>query len=85
MILHYKKTFKEQYEKLPVPIRKRVDDKLKLLLSDLHHPSLQIKKMKGFEEIWEGRISRSYRFTFQIKGDSYILRKIGKHEILRKP
>lgn len=85
MILHYKKTFKEQCEKLPVPIRKSVDDKLKLLLSDLNHPSLQIKKMKGFEEIWEGRISRSYRFTFQIKGDSYILRKIGKHEILRKP
>ncbi|TET42072.1 MAG: hypothetical protein E3J66_04305 [Dehalococcoidia bacterium] len=85
MILHYKKTFKEQYEKLPVPIRKRVDDKLKLLLSDPHHPSLQIKKMKGSEGIWEGRISRSYRFTFQIEGDSCILRKLGKHEILRKP
>ena len=85
MILHYKKTFKEQYEKLPDPIQKRVDEKLKLLLSDPYHPSLQIKKMKGFEGIWEGRISKGYRFTFQIKGDSYILRKIGKHEVLKKP
>lgn len=85
MILHYKKTFKEQYEKLPFPIQKRTDEKLKLLLSGPYHPSLQVKKMKGFQEIWEGRISRSYRFTFQIKGDSYILRKIGKHEILKKP
>ena len=85
MILQYKKTFNAQYEKLPVPIQKRVDEKLKLLLSDPYHPSLQIKKMKGFEGIWEGRISKGYRFTFQIKGDSYILRKIGKHEVLKKP
>ena len=85
MILHYKKTFKEQYEKLPDPIQKRVDEKLKLLLSDPRRPSLQVSKMKDFEEIWEGKISRGYRFTFQIKEDSYILRKIGKHEILRKP
>ena len=85
MILQYKNTFKEQYEKLPVPVQKRVDEKLKLLLLDPHHPSLQIKKVRGSEGISEGRISKGYRFTFQIKADSYILRKIGKHEILRKP
>ena len=77
--------FTEQYEKLTPSIQKRTDEKLQLLLIDPRHPSLQIKKMRGFEGIWEGRISRNYRFTFQIEGDTYILRKIGKHEILRKP
>jgi len=77
--------FLKHYQRLPVPIRKEVDEKLKLFLLDPRHPSLQIKKMKGYEEIWEGRISRSYRFTFQIKEDTYILRKVGKHEVLEKP
>lgn len=77
--------FTKQYGKLTPSIRKRTDEKFKLLLSDPYHPSLQIKKMQGFERIWEGRISRSYRFTFQIEGDTYVLRKVGKHEILRKP
>jgi len=85
MRLFYKKTFKKQYQNLPPVIKKRVDEKLKLLLSNFPPPSLQIKKMKGYEDIWEAKISRSYRFTFQIKNDAYILRKIGKHEILRKP
>ena len=77
--------FTEQYEKLAPSTQKRTDEKLQLLLIDPRHPSLQIKKMRGFEGIWEGRISRNYRFTFQIEGDTYILRKIGQHEILRKP
>ncbi len=77
--------FTRQYEKLTPPIRKRTDEKLQFLLIELRHPSLQIKKMQGFEGIWEGRISRNYRFTFQMEGDTYILRKVGKHEILRKP
>ena len=85
MRLFYKKTFTKQYQNLPPVIKKRTGEKLNLLLSNFHHPSLQTKKMKGHEDIWEVKISRSYRFTLQIKGDAYILRKIGKHEILRKP
>lgn len=79
------KIFTKQYKELSLHLRKRVDEKLGLLISNPYHPSLQIKKMEGFEGIWEGRISRGYRFTFEIKGDTYILRKIGKHEILREP
>ena len=41
--------------------------------------------MKGHQEIWEGRITRKYRFTFCIKNDVYILRNIGTHDILQKP
>ncbi len=85
MRLLFTDSFIRGYEKLPLAIQKRTDEKLNLLLSSPRHPSLRIKKMKGFEGIWEGRISRGYRFTFQVEGDVYILRKVGTHEILRKP
>jgi hypothetical protein len=41
--------------------------------------------MQDPRDIWEGRISRSYRFTFQITEDAYVLRAIGTHDILSKP
>jgi hypothetical protein len=41
--------------------------------------------MEDPREIWEGRITQGYRFTFQIVGDIYLLRRIGTHDILRRP
>ena len=61
------------------------DKQLELLLSNLQHPSLNIKKMQDPREIWEGRVTESYRFTFQIQGDDYILRRVGTHDILKNP
>jgi len=39
------------------------------VLENPQHPSLQIKKMKGYENHWEGRVTLHYRFTFMIEGD----------------
>ena len=77
--------FIKDYKNLPPLIQKRTDEKLRLLLSNPQHPSLGIKKMKGFSEIWEGRITENYRFTFQIQGETFILRKIGTHDLLKRP
>ena len=77
--------FKKQYQKLPQPIKKTAQKQLGFLLSNPDHPSLHIKKMQDPRNIWEGRITKSYRFTFQIEDDSYILRNIGPHDILSKP
>jgi len=42
--------------------------------------------MEGYEDIWEARVTRGYRLTFQIRTDVYILRRVGPHEeALRKP
>ena len=77
--------FVRDFEALPEEIRKRAKAKLALFLENPRHPSLRIRKMEGCEEIWEGRISREYRFTFEISGDLYRLRRIGTHDILRNP
>jgi len=77
--------FEEDYAALPGMIQGMANRRLRLLLQNPRHPSNRIKKMQDPREIWEGRITQSYRFTFQIQGDMYVLRRIGTHDILRRP
>lgn len=84
MNLFFTKKFIRLYRKLPIRIQKTTDKQLELLLSDPQHPSLNIKKMKNSRDIWETRVTKNYRFLFLIKKDTYILRKIGTHNILKK-
>lgn len=76
----------QDYEVLPEEVKGRADKQFALLLENPRHPSLRLKRIKGVKDIWEGRVTRDYRFTFQISGDTYILRRIGKHDqALRNP
>lgn len=79
------KPFDRDYARLPDEIQKRADKQLELLLVNPHHPSLRLKKMEGHFDLWEGRITKGYRFTFKIVGDAYVLRRIGPHDILKNP
>jgi len=56
------------------------------LAMDIRYPALRAKKIKGAEDLWEARVSRSLRMTFRIEGDTVILRNIGHHnETLERP
>lgn len=77
--------FDREYVRLPRQLQARVDKQLVLLLTDPRHPSLRLKKTEGWEGIWEGRVSQGYRFTFVVSGDTYILRRVGPHDILKHP
>jgi mRNA-degrading endonuclease RelE of RelBE toxin-antitoxin system len=85
MRLFFTHSFMRDYQALPDQLQKTVDKKLKLFLSDLCHPSLNIKKMHDPRGIWEGRITKGYRFTFQMEGEVCVLRRLGTHDILRTP
>ena len=85
MKLSFTKTFIRDYRKLPHELQEIVDKQLDLLLSNQRHPSLNIKKMQDPRNIWEGRTTASYRFTFQIEGDTYVLRLVGTHDTLKNP
>jgi len=52
---------------------------------DLKHPSLDTKKLKRTNSIWEARASKSLRITFNLKGKLIILRTVGEHKILNRP
>ena len=77
--------FDEDYSALPESIQERADKQFIILIENPHHPSLRLKKIKGHPNIWEGRVTKSYRFTFQISGEIYLLRRIGTHDILKTP
>ena len=85
MKLEFTKAFIKDYRKLPSSIKKTTDKNLALLLSNSTHPSLHVKKMNDPRNLWEGRVTDSYRLTFQIKGDTCLLRRIGTHDMLRNP
>jgi mRNA-degrading endonuclease RelE of RelBE toxin-antitoxin system len=79
------KRFVKDYAALPEELRERTEKALYSLLKDPHYPSLKIKKMEGRQGIWELRVSDSYRLTFQVSEDTYILRRVGIHDVLKKP
>jgi len=41
--------------------------------------------MEGAKDIWEMRVTANYRITFQTTGDTAILRRVGSHDVLRRP
>jgi mRNA-degrading endonuclease RelE of RelBE toxin-antitoxin system len=85
MKLWFTHSFIRDYQELPDQLQKTVEKKLKLFLDNQRHPSLNIKKMQDPRDIWEGRITKGYRFTFQMEGEICILRRLGSHDILRNP
>ena len=85
MRLFFTKTFVRDYRKLPQEIQELADKQLRLLLSNSRHPSLRVKKMNEPRDIWEGRVTEAYRFTFNLDKETYILRKVGTHDTLKNP
>ncbi len=85
--MHLKRTnrFVKDYAALPDDLKARTEKALFRLLENPQYPSLRAKKMEGREEIWEIRVSDSYRLTFQLIENTYILRRVGTHEVLKRP
>ena len=85
MNIHLAASFKKDYQQLPADAQQLFDSKLRILVQNIRHPSLRIKKMKGFENRWEGSINMFYRFTFEMHDDYFLLRRIGPHDVLKNP
>ena len=80
----YTRRFQKDYRSLPARTRKTADDKLRLLASDIRHPSLRVKKVRRFEGIFEASINKNYRILFLLTNEACILLRIGTHDILEK-
>jgi len=72
--------FKKAWQELSESERKLASKALRNLIKNMHYPALRVKKMQAINRIWEARISRSLRMTFQIQRDIIILRNIGRHD-----
>lgn len=79
---NFKKALKQLTEEQRTLAQKAIEN----LIADMRYPGLRVKKIKGAENIWEARVSRSLRMSFQIEADTIILRNIGQHdETLERP
>jgi mRNA interferase RelE/StbE len=80
-------SFKEMVRALPPEIRKKLEKAIRFLSDNPRHPSLQSKPVEGAKGIYEARVDRSYRLTFErLPGDVLRLRVVGKHdEVLKNP
>ena len=72
--------FKKAYKSLPEEAKVRVQETLRTLAVNFRYPSLQAKKIKGAQDIWEARVSLDCRITLQMVKDYFILRNVGRHD-----
>ncbi len=77
--------FKKDFQRRPTEIQERTINALERFVTDSRHPALQVKKMEGAPDIWELRVSDNYRVSFQRFQGGVLLRRIGTHNILRRP
>jgi len=79
-------SFRDFYQKLPVSIQKKVDKQLRFLENNPRYPSLQVKRIQGTAGIWEARVDRHYRMSFEMTGNTIYLRAVGNHDdVLKNP
>jgi mRNA-degrading endonuclease YafQ of YafQ-DinJ toxin-antitoxin module len=79
-------SFVRDYLRLPLQIQRRTEKAIELLARGLQHPSLHVKRVQGTKSIWEARVTRQYRLTFEVgPGNLLRLRRVGTHDILKTP
>jgi mRNA-degrading endonuclease RelE of RelBE toxin-antitoxin system len=69
----------KDYADLPPNIRKAFAKQLRFLLRNLGHPSLHAKKYSESLDVWQGRVTRGWRFYFKIEGDEYVILSVIPH------
>jgi len=78
--------FKRAYRQLGPENRAQARKAISQLADDARHPGLRVKRIRGTKGIWEARVGRSCRLTFQVEGGTILLRNIGEHdEVLGRP
>ena len=85
MQLLWTNRFTRDFKRLPRPIQDKLPIVLDRFVHNARHPSLHTKKMEGAGDIWELRVTDSYRITFQWVREGALLRRVGTHDVLRHP
>lgn len=80
MQIKFTESAQKQLVALAKPLQKKARKQFAYLLSDIRHPSLDIKKYKGTDDLWQGRIDKGYRFYFYMIAPNYIVISIINHE-----
>ncbi len=79
--------FKKAYRRLPPEIQRKIQKALRQLAENPRHPALRTKPIQGVTGIYEARVDRDYRMSYErLPGDVLQMRVVGKHdETLKNP
>jgi mRNA-degrading endonuclease RelE of RelBE toxin-antitoxin system len=85
--IEFTETFWNLYKELPASIQKKAKKALRLLAENPRHPSLQTEPIQGAPGIYEARVDKKYRMSYErLPGDLLRIRVIGNHdEVLKNP
>jgi mRNA-degrading endonuclease RelE of RelBE toxin-antitoxin system len=79
--ISYTHQFLKLFGKLPSAIQAKVKKQIRLLAENPRHPSLQSKPVQGAKGIFEARVDRDYRMTFErLPDDTLLLRVVARHD-----
>ena len=67
------------YRAAPLAVQEAFDKQMRLLVADLHHPSLRAKKYKGADDLWQARVNRDWRLYFTTEANLYTIVAIIPH------
>jgi mRNA-degrading endonuclease RelE of RelBE toxin-antitoxin system len=79
MSVRFLPSAQNDYDALPVRLKRAVDKQLGFLLRDILYPSLRAKKYDETNDIWQARVNNDYRFYFRIAGDEYRILRVIPH------
>ena len=79
MNIRYNPDAVRSFADAPAFIQKAFIKQIGFLAVNLHHPSLRSKKYSEFDDRWQARVNKSWRFYFRIVGDTYIILDIIPH------
>ena len=85
--IKFTRRFLKSFSRLPAPVREKIKKQIAMLAENPRHPALQTKLIQGAAGIFEARVDKDYRMTYEREADdTLLLRVVGKHdETLKKP
>jgi addiction module RelE/StbE family toxin len=79
--IKFSRQFLRLFARLPVAIQEKVKKQIRLLAESPRHPSLQTKPIQGAAGIYEARVDRDYRMTYErLNDDTLLLRVVARHD-----
>jgi hypothetical protein len=73
------KSFRDQYRRLPVEVRRQARQAYRLWQKDPYYPSLRFKRVGVNEPIYSVRVGRHWRALGVLEDDTITWRWIGSH------
>ena len=85
--IKFTRRFLKSFARLPTALEEKIRKQIALLAENPRHPSLQTKPIQGAPGIYEARVDKDYRMTYESDtDDTLVMRVVGLHdEALKKP